>query len=147
MDPKHLLRLGSGEKDLNGLEDFSRIGRVNWSLECRLQLLGSVQRLGTALGVVGDVGSSCEVADYFYQEHVLPKIEIFEKNDANAKGAYEPSTFPFTSFFPNVHTKDAADVCIQQIKTLFSELSGYRAFELLRTNGNRADYILMKQAR
>jgi hypothetical protein len=56
VDPRHLLRLGSGEKSLlqgkaigrgtnaAGEEDqFSKQGRVNWSLARRNQLLQQVQ--------------------------------------------------------------------------------------------------------
>ena len=37
--------------------------------------------------------------------------------------------------------------CFQSIGRLFSELSEYRAFELLRSAKHRADYLLTKQAR
>ena len=46
VDPRHLLRLGSGERDLleeaTGGETFSKQGRVEWSLARRSALLAQV---------------------------------------------------------------------------------------------------------
>lgn len=98
--PRHLLRLGSGERELRETLDartsvtvganaveinnmFSKQGRVNWSLMRRLQLLAQVQRLGKSLsgtetvGSIGDVGSSCETAAYFQLEFIQSRIEKF----------------------------------------------------------------------
>merc|ERR1711871_828791 len=146
VDPRHLLRLGTGEKDLVGNEDFTRVGRVNYSLACRLELLQQVQGLGQALGVPGDVGSSCETGSYFYQEHIKPRLDRFMSITTNDE-IFNPDTFPFKASFPDVQTIEQAQVCAAQIQKLFDELSEYRAFELLRTQKHRADYILMKQAR
>merc|ERR1711871_249846 len=145
VDPRHLLRLGTGEKDLVGNEDFTRVGRVNYSLACRLELLQQVQMLGQVLGVPGDVGSSCETGAYFYQEYIQPMIERFVS--ITSDGTFDAATFPFIAYFPDVKSIEHAQNCVNQIETLFKELAEYRAFELLRTQRHRADYILMKQAR
>ena len=110
MDPRHLLRLGSGETDLRESlakgsggrgtgEEFSKQGRVNWSLARRIQLLGQVQRLAGCLGVAGDVGYTCETAAYFQLEHVQSRIERFTI-EAKGQGGWEvPRLFPFTEYF------------------------------------------------
>ena len=51
VDPRHLIRLGSGEKELVSLEDYSKQGRVDYSLGKRLQLLEQVQQLAVSLKV------------------------------------------------------------------------------------------------
>ena len=128
MDPRHLLRLGSGERDLREAlalagaggtgrgqgEEFSKQGRVNWSLNRRSQLLAEVQVLAVSLGVPGDVGYTCETAEYFLLEHIHARIEKFKLDVAKAKataiaGSVEESTivqrlFPFTKYFDDVPT-------------------------------------------
>ena len=83
VDPRHLLRLGSGERDLleeaTGGETFSKQGRVEWSLARRAALLAQVSRLAVSLGVPGDVGYTCETAAYFHHQHVLPRIDAFRR--------------------------------------------------------------------
>jgi intron-binding protein aquarius len=154
VNPGHLLRLGSGEKSLAGSEDFSKQGRVNWSLARRLQLLEQVQRLAVSLGVQGDFGSSCETASYFRQEQVLPRIEKF---DLDVKTSAPRDVFPFGSFF-NVTTTSlfsgdisldlaASSTCISHIEKVFAELEDYRSFELILSQGQRGDYLLQKQVR
>lgn len=156
IDPRHLLRLGSGESDLresllsrgnkaSALEmTFSKQGRVNWSLARRLQLLGQVTRLASSLQLPGDVGHSCETAAYFFTAQIKPRIEAFQSSN----GA-EP--FPFQNFFADVPdlSKDpkALQGCIQYVMNIFTELEDYRAFELLRTLSLRSDYLLTKQVR
>jgi intron-binding protein aquarius len=159
IDRNHLLRLGAGEQSLRGAsaavisddEQISRSGRVNWSLERRMELLGEVQRLAASLGCAGDVGYSCETAGYFYVEHIKSRIERF-KNGGHA-------AFPFTAFFQQQqatsgkqlftgeasHDEEVAAGCIRFIDKIFSDLASYRAFELLRTQGHRSDYLLTKQ--
>ena len=166
IDPRHLLRLGSGEKglslgsrgfDAKGNEDvFSKQGRVNWSLSRRLALLGQVQHLAQSLKISGDVGYTCETAEYFHSEHIQSRIEKFYDNLPDAVSVRE--IFPFMTYFENSmqfflkgknfdEDKEVAISCVRHIQSIFEELSDYRAFELLRTQGHRADYLLTKQAR
>lgn len=168
VDPRHLLRLGSGEKsllknssrgkDAAGNEDvFSKQGRVNWSLARRLQLLSQVQYLAISLGITGDVGYTCETAEYFQLEHIQSRIEKFNL-ELTGDNVNVGSIFPFQKYFENAAQplfkgddftadKEVALGCFRHIENLFEELSDYRAFELLRTQGHRADYLLTKQAR
>jgi len=66
--------------------------------------------------------------------------------------------FPFTSFFSDVmttlfsddgvdwdHDLEAAKGCFTHINRIFEELADYRAFELLRSQSLRGDYLLTKQ--
>lgn len=182
VDPRHLLRLGSGEKDLRETlaasgaggggrgqgEAFSKQGRVDWTLMRRMQLLEQVQRLAGTIGVTGDVGYTCETAEYFRLEHIQSRIEKYHMDiTASASaGASVPSVpptsaaqraFPFPIYFSDtpkpVFTGDeesdlaSAEGCFRHISKLFEELNDYRAFELLRTQGHRSDYLLTKQVK
>ena len=66
--------------------------------------------------------------------------------------------FPFSSFFSDVmatlfsddgvdwdHDLEAAKGCFTHINRIFEELADYRAFELLRSQSLRGDYLLTKQ--
>lgn len=168
VDPRHLLRLGSGERELRENltigskgqgEEFSKQGRVNWTLARRLKLLEQIHRLGATLGVMGDVGSSCETAEYFFTENVKPRIEMFEKDIMNCSQqttTFVAEKFPFTAYFMDTQKPifekqsysqdlESAEGCIRHIKKIFDELADYRAFELLRTQTHRSDYLLTKQ--
>jgi intron-binding protein aquarius len=113
IDPRHLLRLGGGERDLtlrDGSEDvgvgeqFSKQGRVNWSLQRRIDMLAEVQRLAESLAVPGDVGYSCETAAFFYREHIIPRINRFHAEVAAPKETPQnvAGHFPFKEFFNDV---------------------------------------------
>ncbi|CAN0240623.1 unnamed protein product, partial [Ectocarpus fasciculatus] len=80
IDERHLLRLGAGERELreDTMKDFSKFGRVNYTLKRRLELLAEVQRLAETIGVEGDVGYTGETAEYFQLFHVTSRIERFE---------------------------------------------------------------------
>lgn len=160
---RHLLRLGSGEADLHSAEGslanpnnevFSRQGRVNWSLNRRLQLLGQVYRLASSLQIVGDYGSNCETAEYFYKQHIETRIQQFHSevnkmstnatttttatstDDVNTSTKSVADIFPFSSYFADVPTPlftgvrdsdvEAAILCVNHINRLFEELQDYR---------------------
>lgn len=55
IDERHLLRLGAGERELREgtMKDFSKFGRVNYTLKRRLELLAEVQRLAESISVEG----------------------------------------------------------------------------------------------
>jgi len=166
IDERHLLRLGAGEKELRvgSGKDFSKWGRVNYSLSRRLQLLGEVERLARSLQVEGDVGYTCETAKYFCLYHIQSRVEEFETACARIKEENKEdektvmSLFPFLDFFataPQPLFKKAsfgtdfeiAQGCFRHVFRLFEELEDYRAFELLRSHRQRADYLLTKQAK
>ena len=170
VDPRHLLRLGSGEKTLlqgkargretnaAGEEDqFSKQGRVNWSLARRGQLLQQIQFLASSLGVAGDVGYTCETAEYFFLEHIQARIEKFHADMSTVAVSDNAvrDAFPFTNYFDSApqplfknsfpEDLEVAEGCFRHIQNAFTELADYRAFELLRTQAHRGDYLLTKQ--
>ncbi|XP_060606233.1 RNA helicase aquarius-like [Ruditapes philippinarum] len=158
---RHLLRLGHGEEALETEKDYSRYGRVNYVLAQRLELLQEVARLQESLKVPGDVSYTCETAGYFYIYQVLARWEEFQ---AKIRKLKEKTTdkirefFPFTEFFKNApqplfkgrnytEDMDIAEGCFKHVKKMFTQLEEYRAFELLRSGSDRADYLLIKEAK
>lgn len=157
---RYLLRLGAGERELvvpeDQQHDFTQAGRVAFSWDRRAALLERVQVLSESLGLGGRAergpdGSpsyTCETAGYFYKLQVLPKIRSVENGfkDDEVLGS-----FPFLAFFGLAAdaevSADAAKSYLEQLKEIFSELAEYRPMELLRTQRQRGDYLIMKQAR
>ncbi|KAB2627442.1 intron-binding protein aquarius-like [Pyrus ussuriensis x Pyrus communis] len=157
---RYLLRLGQGEQELATDLDFSRQGRVNAMLVRRLELLSEVERLARSLQLPEDVGYTCETAGYFWLLHVYSHWEQFlaackENKD---KTSFVKDRFPFKDFFSNTlkpvftgesFEKDmrAAKGCFRHLKTMFQELEECRAFELLKSTADRANYLMTKQAK
>ncbi|KAM3685939.1 hypothetical protein ACJW31_11G157600 [Castanea mollissima] len=157
---RYLLHLGQGEQELATDLDFSRQGRVNAMLVRRLELLGEVERLARSLQLPEDVGYTCETAGYFWLLHVYSRREQFlaacaENED---KPTFVKDRFPFKEFFCDTpHSifmgesfeKDmrAAKGCFRHLKTMFQELEECRAFELLKSTADRANYLMTKQAK
>lgn len=160
IDPRHLVRLGHGEEELNSDSSFSKYGRVSAALERRLVLLQEVQRLSESLGVHGEHGSTCETAGYFYTVHVLPRWESFLNKVSDLDSVQSiTDAFPFTQFFsnaPNPLFADADDKksalkiatgCFTHLQNIFTELEEIRPFELLRSGYDRSNYLLTKEAK
>ncbi|XP_046911562.2 RNA helicase aquarius [Dermatophagoides farinae] len=171
IDERHLLRLGHGEETLETEKDFSRYGRVNYVLGKRLQLLDMVAKLAQSLDLADDVAYTCETARYFYLYHVLSKWEAFlyEINDPTKLGHNDSTTndnrsakiieetFPFHKFFSNVqclfHGKsfeedfEIAKGCFRYLKKIFTQLDEFRAFEIMRSGSDRANYLLVREAK
>jgi intron-binding protein aquarius len=216
---RHLLRLGSGERELDVENDFTKTGRVQAMLERREVCLSEVERLGKSLDIQGDVGYTCETASFFFAHHIKARIDSYRKllripspptetADLTSATAYEAAhvyrkelatrtseietgggrsslsqivdSFPFTKYFSthssfaitpisnsegtsssntmsaalsDTSTTSALD-CIFQAESrfaficgLFDEIASLRAFELLRSQRARSDYMLTKQAR
>ncbi|KAI9496193.1 P-loop containing nucleoside triphosphate hydrolase protein [Zychaea mexicana] len=160
IDSNHLVRLGHGEEELNTELSFSKYGRVSSFLERRLELLQEVDRLAKSLGISGEHGSTCETAGYFYRNHVLTLWDKF-KGDVNNTNAADNvrNCFPFAYFFSNAPTPvftdamdaeqalEAAQGCFRHLEKMFTELEEIRAFELLRTGYDRANYLITKEAK
>ena len=168
IDPRHLIRLGRGERELRERTDadFSINGRVAYTLERRQLLLNNVRRIAETLGVPGasDVAYTCETAEHFQLFHVVSRVEAFELAVAAQASPPPPGSvaalFPFVAYvaasgttpglFAGVSFEDdlsAARRSFRQIESMFEELADFRAFELLRTSRQREDYLLTKQAR
>ncbi|CAG5126688.1 unnamed protein product, partial [Candidula unifasciata] len=163
VDERHLLRLGHGEEALETEKDFSRYGRVNYVLAQRLELLQEVNRLQISLGETGDMSYTCETAGYFYIYQVLSRWEEFQSKIKPYIGQDEhvkqiEALFPFNKFFANApqplfkrktfaEDMDIAEGCFSHIKKIFTQLEEFRAFELLRSGSDRANYLLIKEAK
>lgn len=157
---RYLLRLGQGEQELETDLEFSRQGRVNAMLARRLELLAEVERLARTLQIPDDVGYTCETAAHFWLLHVYSRWEQFL---ASCEAAQEmPSIvkdkFPFKDFFSNTpepvftgasfeRDMRAAKGCFRHLTTMFQELEECRAFELLKSTADRANYLMTKQAK
>ncbi|KAG2540364.1 hypothetical protein PVAP13_9NG550456 [Panicum virgatum] len=157
---RYLLRLGQGEQELATDLDFSRQGRVNAMLVRRLELLGEVSKLARSLRLPEDVGYTCETAAYFWLLHVYARWEQFlaacAQNQDNP--SFVKDRFPFSEFFSDTpqpiftgesFDKDmhAAKGCFKHLSTIFQELEECRAFELLKSTVERANYLMTKQAK
>lgn len=140
--------------------DFSRQGRVNAMLVRRLELLGEVERFARSLQLPEDVGYTCETAGYFWLLHVYSRWEQFLAACAQNKDkpSFIKDRFPFMEFFSNTpqpaftgesFEKDmrAAKGCFRHLSTMFQELEECRAFELLKSTADRANYLMTKQAK
>ncbi|KAG9456332.1 hypothetical protein H6P81_000840 [Aristolochia fimbriata] len=157
---RYLLRLGQGEQELDTDMSFSRQGRVNAMLIRRMELLSEVERLARSLQLPEDVGYTCETAGYFWLLHVYSRWELFLAACAQNqdKPTFVKDRFPFLDFFSNApkpvftgesFEKDmrAAKGCFRHLKTMFQELEECRAFELLKSQADRANYLMTKQAK
>lgn len=161
IDERYFVRLGAGERDLEteSTHDFTKIGRVAYSTQRRDQLLEKVQQLSESLGISGKAqrgadGSpsyTCETSEYFQKHHVLRRRRIFENamKDKGEQGDIDvTSDFPFCVYFgASKVTLDEARKLLGDLDTLFEELAEYRPYELLRSQRQRADYLITKQAR
>ncbi|KAI1730104.1 AAA domain-containing protein [Ditylenchus destructor] len=165
IDERHLLRMGHGEEALETEKDFSRYGRVNYVLKERLNLLKRVEKLRDIVGEIGDVSYSCETAGYFYRYTVARTWDHFVDNCKKARQSGQPSnsliseTFPFTRFFVDDGSQElfkranfeedleAAEAYWKHIQKIFFKLEEFLAFELLRNARDRADYLLVKEAK
>eukprot|EP01126_Amoeba_proteus_P051320 TRINITY_DN6121_c0_g5_i6.p1 TRINITY_DN6121_c0_g5~~TRINITY_DN6121_c0_g5_i6.p1 ORF type:complete len:1552 (+),score=385.61 TRINITY_DN6121_c0_g5_i6:358-5013(+) len=77
VDERHLLRLGHGERDLETDSDFSKLGRVDWMLNLRLENLKQVRELAISLGLEEEVAVTCETAENFFIYEILSRWEKF----------------------------------------------------------------------
>jgi intron-binding protein aquarius len=125
---------------------FSKQGRVNWSLARRSYLLDQVQYLSRSLNIYGDMGYTCEIAEYFYLEQIQSRIEQFylrinqftNNNGNELLSSNFSDIFPFSNYFesslqllfpPSNDLKTnlaVAEGCFRHIQNIFNELSDYR---------------------
>ncbi len=157
---RHLLRLGHDAEMLETEQDFSKYGRVQYMLQKRLDLLSEVGRLARSLNVGADVDYSCETAQHFFLFNVLSRWEEYMHNVKENKTAeYTTANFPFTEFFSNApeamfkqgatyeECVRAAEGGMKHLRDMFTFLNECRAFEILRTYNERANYLISTQAK
>ncbi|KAG2417127.1 hypothetical protein HFD88_008345 [Aspergillus terreus] len=161
IDERHLLRLGHGEEELDTESSYSKYGRVESFLDNRNFYLSEVMRLAASIGAQGAHGNSCETAGYFNTVYIQPAWAKFW-DVARAENSTTESivaAFPFHSYFSTAPqpvfdpsaTKEAvidtAEGCQRHIAKIFSELEDIRPFEILRQPKDKANYLLVKEAR
>lgn len=163
IDERHLLRLGHGEGELELESDvsYSKHGRVESFLELGSRYLAEVSRLAASMNAPGAHGDSCETAYYFNMVYVKPVwTHYWNKVDSSDVSAeVVVGTFPFHAYFVNapqpLFPSDAsketvleiAHGCYRHIEKIFKELEDIGPFEILRTPRDRANYLLVKEAR
>lgn len=160
VDPRHLVRLGHGEQELDANVSFSKYGRVSAALERRIMLLQQVDQLSQSISVSGEHGSTCETADYFFNIHVLPRWKSFKDTTAKSESAQEVrDAFPFAEYFANAPTPiftdkmspteaiESASGCFRHLQGIFTQLEEIRPFELLKSGYDRANYLVTKEAK
>nr|OQO25801.1 hypothetical protein B0A51_06213 [Rachicladosporium sp. CCFEE 5018] len=160
IDERHLLRLGHGEEELTTEASYSKAGRVESFLERGSQHLAEVQRLANSINAPGAHGSTCETATYFDQVYATPMWKRFWTAAEGLTSAEDVSSiFPFHVFFadasqplfpantPHASLLDIARGCETHIRHIFTELASIRPFELLRSPRDKANYLLIKEAR
>ena len=157
VDERHLLRLGHGEEELQTEGNFGKAGRIESFAERGAVLLREVQQLADSVGAVGVHGGSCETAQYFEQVWLRPLWKRFW--DAVSAGGDAAAEFPFHAFFAaapqplfDEHgSRDAmievAKGCERHVSRVFEELADIRPFEILRGQRDKANYLLVKEAR
>ncbi|KAE9984695.1 hypothetical protein BLS_001690 [Venturia inaequalis] len=161
IDERHLLRLGHGEEELESNTSYSKYGRVDSFLERGASYLAEVNRLAANFGAPGAHGNSCETADYFNQVYVKPAwtkyLESVRSDDLSPDQIIE--AFPFQRYFSNApqplfptsSTKeeivDIIQGCHYHVEKIFTELEDIRPFEVLRREKDKANYLLIKEAR
>ena len=161
IDQRHLLRLGHGEEDLESDVSYGKQGRVESFLDNRARLLPEVNRLAENLDAPGAHGDSCETAGYFQSVYITPAWAKFwdAVNPDSTTASEIPAAFPFHRYFsnapqplfpPNASKDDMLDIargCERHIARIFTELEDIRPFEILRNARDKANYLLVKEAR
>ena len=161
IDARHLLRLGHGEEELETNVSYGKYGRVESFLENRAGYLGEVARMAATIGAEGAHGNSCETADYFNQVYIQPAWSKYW-DFVHAEGTTNEQiiqAFPFHAYFssapqplfdPSASTETLISVaagCQHHISKIFTELEDIRPFEILRSPKDKANYLLVKEAR
>lgn len=161
IDERHLLRLGHGEEELDTDSNYSKHGRVESFLDNRNNYLSEVMRLAASIGAQGAHGNSCETAGYFNTVYVQPGWAKFWDRANSTETSVEEviASFPFHAYFSNAPQPlfdggapketilDVAAGCQRHIERIFTELEDIRPFEILRQPKDKANYLLIKEAR
>ncbi|CAI6340312.1 unnamed protein product [Periconia digitata] len=161
IDERHLLRLGHGEEGLETETSYSKHGRVESFLERGTYYLSEVDRLAKNFGAPGAHGSSCETADYFNLVYVKPAWTQYWDNVTSSESSVEQiiAEFPFKQYFADApqplfppdadkaQLVDIAQGCYRHVEKIFTELEDIRPFEILRNPRDKANYLLVKEAR
>ncbi|KAF1842034.1 uncharacterized protein K460DRAFT_379999 [Cucurbitaria berberidis CBS 394.84] len=161
IDERHLLRLGHGEEDLETDASYSKHGRVESFLERGTYYLSEVDRLAKNFGAPGAHGSSCETADYFNLVYVKPAWTQYWDSVSSEGTSVDQiiAEFPLKGYFSNApqplfspaadrdRILEIAQGCYRHVEKIFTEIEDIRPFEILRNPRDKANYLLVKEAR
>ncbi|KAF2398402.1 P-loop containing nucleoside triphosphate hydrolase protein [Trichodelitschia bisporula] len=161
IDERYLLRLGHGEEELETDVSYSKHGRVESFLERGTQYLLEVSRLAATIQAPGAHGNSCETAGYFNMVYIKPIWTQYWDSITNEELSRDEIVvaFPFHDYFSNTPgplfppetTRDeAVEIvrgCYRHIERIFAELEEIRPFEILRSAKDKANYLLIKEAK
>jgi intron-binding protein aquarius len=161
IDERHLLRLGHGEEELETEASYSKHGRVESFLERGAYYLSEVDRLAKNFNAPGAHNSSCETADYFNQVYVKPAWTQYWDQVTSSDYSVDQiiAEFPLKEYFNNApqplfppgaereQIVDIAQGCYRHVEKIFTELEDIRPFEILRSPRDKANYLLVKEAR
>ncbi|KAJ4378064.1 hypothetical protein N0V83_000894 [Neocucurbitaria cava] len=161
IDERHLLRLGHGEEDLETEASYSKHGRVESFLERGTYYLSEVDRLAKNFGAPGAHGSSCETAGYFNLVYVKPAWTQYWDSVSSEDASVDQiiAEFPLKDYFSNApqplfppaadrdQVLEIAQGCYRHVEKIFTELEDIRPFEILRNPRDKANYLLVKEAR
>jgi intron-binding protein aquarius len=153
-----LLRLGHGHEELDAAS-WGKSGRINSFLELRLELLAQVESMAVCLSQSPAHASTCETASYFYSTYIEPVWKRYFSGIESMSEKDIKETFPFKVYldkikpgvFENCKNLDETRQVVEDFNHLlldtFDEIEQVRPFELLRSNKERSNYLLVKEAR
>jgi intron-binding protein aquarius len=162
VDTKHILRFGRELDfvDIHSVSTWGKSGRIEAFLAAREELLGVTNALAASLSIAGAYGDNCTNATFFFSHIIRPKWEEYHKKNIKKRPKLETviSNFPFSAFFDTEAQKVFEDKTVDEaietatayyasLEATFNQIEGVRAFELLRGNNDRANYIIVKEAR
>ncbi|KAF2153762.1 P-loop containing nucleoside triphosphate hydrolase protein [Myriangium duriaei CBS 260.36] len=160
VDERHLLRLGHGEEELETSVSYSKTGRIESLMEKSAQYLAQVDRLSRSIGAPGAHGNSCETAEHFDQVYVKPAwTKFWDFANSSQTPTEIVEAFPFHHFFVDApqplfpksasrdQVIDIAAGCHRHLSHIFTTLSETRPFEILRSQRDKSNYLLLHSAR
>jgi len=160
IDQRHLLRLGHGEGELETDTNYSKYGRIEALMERSVSYLTEVTRLANSIDAPGAHGNSCETAGYFEQVYIKPAwIKFWDLVGSTTDTTLIINAFPFYVYFSNApqplfpskvtldQLKDIATGCQYHLDHIFTTLAETRPFEILRSQKDKANYLLSHSAR
>ena len=174
---RYLLRLGMGQKELSTEQDFGRQGRIDHMLSRRLFLLRELKVLSESLQINMYEDFTCENAEIFFKYHIQSRWDEYQKKVLNRdvqntsdNAKFIGNQFPYLEYLKRTslisldqgidnpdgtyfegrdcdNEKEQAQFYWEIILNIFKELKECRAFELLRNNKERSNYLASRQAR
>lgn len=148
-----IVRLGHGEGDMQTGQDFSKEGRIDAMLARRIELLHRAEQIASSLNAPSDLASSCEAAHVLYANYVVPEWLAVESAIENGNDVSQ--YFKFFGYFGDSFFDDAqsdadmherAQGALRHVRKVFAELEELRSLEVLQSQKDRGDFLLVKRA-